>query len=177
MQQGQLPEGNPTSYRVLFEDAEAFLAVAKEVSDEVQVHRYLRATLFCLWGAMEAYLHCCSRNNRFTPDESAYLRDRHLILSIEKADLIEEIRPKPLPDKVKFLIGKSIIDYDFTCAEWRDTERVTALRDVLVGTDGTMVNTEIIRERTRKGLLAFRHLVERTHEGLYGSGSGLSTGP
>lgn len=164
-------------YHSLFEDAAAFLAVTEETRDEGQVRRFQRACLLSLMAAMEAYLHYCSRNDRFTVYESAYLRDRHLILSIEKADLVEEVSPQPLTAKLRFLIGKSVIGYDFTGAEWGNIERMTALRTVLVQAGETVVNTGIISERTRKGLLALTSFVERTHEGLYGCGSGLSTGP
>ena len=116
------------------EDAHFFASLASSTTEERVAKRYFRASIFYAMSAIEAFINYIGnifeQGDVFHPHEIAFLIDKKYTLCHGKFQIIDQMEYHRLEDKLRFLIGKFIIGFDFDHnPSWSQLIEFKRLRD------------------------------------------------
>lgn len=108
----------------------------KNENNEREARRYYRASIFYAASALEAFLNYIiesfSLSGALSEMEIAFLKDKKYIFSNSERNIIEQTEYHRLDDKIKFLVNRFNIDYDFKSSSWSRYNEFKILRDDLI---------------------------------------------
>lgn len=137
-----------------------------------EARRYFRASVFYASGAIEAFVNyladAFSKAESLTPHETSYLNDKALVFSPEKG-VFERTEYHRLEDKLRLLIRKFVLSFDFQSKTWIKFMELKDLRDSLVHPrqiDDEMTTSDY-RSRVRAGLKAIIELMDCISRGMF----------
>jgi hypothetical protein len=157
------------------QDAYEFLAIAESLStspNERKARRYYRASVFYASGAMEAFVNYIADSfaqaGSITPHEICFLNDRAIVFSVSKG-VTEKTEFHKLDEKIRLLVHKFILDYDFQGLPWVKFMEFKDLRDSLTHPRQIDDETPVTkyRARIRAGLKAIIELMNSLSQGIF----------
>jgi len=99
------------------EDSNFFAIEASKAGSEREAKRYYRVAVFCAMSAVEAFINyigdTLAQGETFPTYEIAYLTDKKFDVSGGTFQILEQIEYHRLEDKLKFLICKFVLNFDF----------------------------------------------------------------
>src|SRR5580700_1526363 len=121
------------------QDADAFFAKAEEEvrnGHEKDARSFYRASVFCAASAIEAYLNYIgdsfAQAGRLPPHEIAFLNDKAIYFSTEKAEAVEKSEFHKVDDKLRVLMRRFVADFDFRSPAWSGLMEFKKFRNTLV---------------------------------------------
>jgi hypothetical protein len=158
------------------QDSHHFLAIAERTAkegDTREARRYFRASVFCAFGAMEAFVNYLAdsfgKAKSIPPHEILFLMDSALVFSKNKG-FIEKTEFHRLEDKLRLLISKFVAGFDFDSLSWNKFKEFKDLRDSLVHSRDVEDERDPLdyKTRVRSGLRSIIEIMNNIAEGMSG---------
>src|SRR4029077_15555749 len=158
------------------QDSHYFLAAAEKTAKEHNfrdARRYFRASVFCAFGAMEAFVNyladAFSKGNSIPAHEILFLTDTALVFAKNKG-FVERTEFHRLEDKLRLLISKFVSGFDFDGLSWNRFKEFKDLRDSLVHSRDAEDERDPsdYRTRVRSGLKSVIEIMNKIMEGIAG---------
>ena len=120
------------------QDSYEFLSIAERLYKESnlrEARRYYRASVFYASGAIEAFINyiadCFAKGESISKYEISFLNDKALFFTPDKG-LKEKVEFHKLDDKIRFLMKKFVLEFDFQSLTWIKFMEFKDFRDSLV---------------------------------------------
>ena len=120
------------------QDSHSFLLLADKaasVADEQKARRYYRASIFCAYGAIEAFVNHIAASfaeaDSLGPFEACFLNDETQVFSVKKG-VTKRTEFHQIEDKLRLLLSKFISGFDFQSRTWVKLSEFKKLRNSLV---------------------------------------------
>lgn len=156
------------------EDSYYFAEKANELSEEREIKRYYRASVFYAISAIEAFINYIgdifARGEVFQPYEIAFLTDKKFSISGGNFEIIEQMEYHKLEDKIRFLICKFIPDFDFFHnPAWSRFLEFKKFRDAIIHPRQNENNIEIIeyKQNLTNGLSSIIEIMNSLCLGIF----------
>ncbi|MCX5887119.1 MAG: hypothetical protein NT096_14620 [Proteobacteria bacterium] len=157
-------------------DSHELFLLGKQASKEkkdMEAKRYFRASTFYALASMEAFINYTSQSfimgNAMTDMEIAFLDDKHLYYSVDKGKIVEKREFHSTEDKIKLLIRKFVLGFDFNIPLWSRFTQFKNFRDSLVHPKSIEDEIEIstYKSKIKKGLSSVIELMNTLSIGMY----------
>jgi len=122
------------------QDAFSFYGFAEaqaKIGKEREAKMYYRASIFCAASSLEAFVNFIGetfkQGDNLDKNEIAFLNDKILEISTNKAIIEEKTKFNPIDGKIKFILKKFNVPIDIsTATQWRDFLEFKNLRDSII---------------------------------------------
>jgi hypothetical protein len=157
------------------QDSYNFLLIAEEaskVSNEREARRYYRASVFYSAGAIEAFVNYIAdsfaKAQSLTDHEIAFLNDRRLVFSADRG-LSERTEYHSIDDKLRLLLNKFVVGFDFSSSLWSNFMQFKDFRDLLVHPRQAEDKTKLAEYQTKVqiGLSSIIELMNCVSKGIF----------
>jgi len=158
------------------QDSHYFLTTAENNAKEGNIknaRRYFRASVFCTFGAMEAFVNYLadsfSKGKSIPAHEILFLTDRALVFAKNKG-FVERTEFHRLEDKLRLLISKFAPGFDFDSLSWNRFKEFKDLRDSLVHSRDAEDerNPSDYKTLVRSGIKSVIEIMNNIMEGMSG---------
>jgi hypothetical protein len=157
-------------------DADSFFTKAEEAAKngtEDNARSYYRASVFCAFSAIEAYVNYIgdsfAKAGTLPPHEIAFLNDKVIYFSTDKGAATEKPEFHKLDDKLRVLMRRFDPGFDFKSPSWSGLMDFKKFRDSLVHPRQVEDETPLAdyRLKIRKGLGGIIGVMNSVSKGIY----------
>lgn len=142
-------------------------------ANEIESKRYYRASIFFAVSAIEAFVNYVANSfelaRNLNREEEYFINDKVVYFNDSKCEFQEKTEYHKLDHKIKYLIKKFHIEFDFTGGEWSEFQQFKKYRDSLVHPRKIEDETECAeyKKEAKRGLTRVITLISILSKGIY----------
>jgi len=155
-------------------DSYYFYEQANTISDDREVIRYLRASIFYVASAIESFANFIGdtfyQGESLSKYEIAFLLDKKIVFDHSKIETKEVTEYHRIEDKLRILIKKFSNDFDFNSSVWSNFITFKKFRDSLVHPrEGeNEISHADYRKQLENGMYSIITLMNTISKGIFG---------
>lgn len=155
------------------QDSYAFFEIAKKKTSDREARRYYRASVFYAAGAIEAFVNYIAdsfaKAESLTPHEISFLNDKILFFSADTGKLVEKTVFHKLEDKLKFLLRKFVLTFNFGSPIWSKISEFRDFRNSLVHPKKAddEIDVSVYQKKVHDGISSIIKIMDLLFQGIF----------